>query len=93
MLLAIALYYALWAGEYTALDLWRIARRQQNETQLLAVSRQEHDSLERVVELLEDDPATIEAVARERFGMIGDGELLYRFVEVENDSTEAQPQP
>ena len=40
---------------------------------------------------LERDPATIERVARERFGMIREGETLYRFVPV--DSAAGAPKP
>ena len=39
------------------------------------------DSLRGRVEALENDPQTIETLARERFGMIRDGEVLYRFAE------------
>jgi cell division protein FtsB len=44
----------------------------------------EVDSLSALVERLEDDRSTIEAVARERFGMIREGEVLYRFVDVDS---------
>jgi hypothetical protein len=38
------------------------------------------DSLERVATAIERDPRTQERVARERFGMIRQGERLYRLV-------------
>jgi cell division protein FtsB len=84
LLLAIALYYAVWGGEYSVFDVRTLTiRQQQTELELTEVQRTV-DSLRVVEEKLEEDPATIEAVARERFGMIRDGELLYRFVEVDS---------
>jgi cell division protein FtsB len=88
-LLAVALYYAVWGGEYSAYDLFRLRERQLAEQIRLEDTRRQVDSLNALVATLESDPATIEAVARERFGMIRPGELLYRFVEL--DST-ADPQ-
>lgn len=80
-LLGVALYYAVLGGEYSSFDLWRIWRQQQVEAAALERTRAEADSLARIADLLEDDPTTIEAVARERFGMIRPGEILYRFVD------------
>jgi cell division protein FtsB len=83
--LALAGYYALWGGEYSAFHLVRLrADHAAAETQL-ALIRAEADSLKAFAERLENDDATIERVARERFGMIREGELLYRFVPVEAD--------
>jgi cell division protein FtsB len=81
-LLAVALYYAVWGGEYSALDQRSLSRRQDEVAARLALVRAQTDSLRRVAAQLEGDPATLETVARERFGMIRDGEVLYRFVEV-----------
>jgi cell division protein FtsB len=91
LLLSVALYYALFGGEYTALDLYRLSSRQDVEAERLETARARVDSLRRVADLLESDPVTIEQIARERFGMIRDGEVLYRFVEVRPDSTPVRP--
>jgi alkyl hydroperoxide reductase subunit F len=48
----------------------------------LARTEAEMDSLSRVAARLRDDPEAIERVARERYGMIREGEILYRFHEV-----------
>ena len=85
--LAVALYWAVWGGEYSAFDLLDLADRQELEAERLTAARAHVDSLRHVAEMLENDAATIESVARERFGMIRDRELLYRFVEVAEDST------
>jgi cell division protein FtsB len=83
LVLCVALYYAVWGGEYSAFDLLRLSEREEAERLRVEESRLQVDSLRQLVERLESDPATIEAVARERFGMIRAGELLYRFVEVD----------
>ena len=92
-LFGIAAYYALIGGEYTVLDLLRLHRAQEREAAQLASVRAARDSLETLVEELENDRATIEAVARERFGMIKEGEVLYRIVEVDSVEDGGQPQP
>ncbi len=82
-LASVALYYALWGGEYSAFDLGRLSDQRRTEAAVLAQTRTEVDSLNVLVEQLESDPATIERVARERFGMIREGETLFRFVDVD----------
>ena len=81
----VAGYYALWGGEYSTFDLARIAEQRTLEATRIGAAQVEVDSLNALIAKLEDDPATIEAVARERFGMIKEGELLYRFVEPEGE--------
>jgi cell division protein FtsB len=88
--LAVAGYYAVWGGEYSAWDLRRLRLDQESAQERLAESERQVDSLRHLARQLDQDPATIEAVARERFGMIRDGELLYRFVPV---SPEPAPAP
>ena len=90
LLLSVALYYAVWGGEYSAFDLRRLARQQEAERVRLAGARVLVDSLRLVAKRLEGDPATIEQVARERFGMIRPGEILYRFVEVDTAGAPAR---
>ena len=87
-LVTIAAYYAFWGGEYSAFDLGRLGVRQQEEAGRLAITRAEVDSLRALAAALESDPATIERVARERFGMVREGEVLYRFVELETEAPE-----
>jgi len=85
-LVAIAVYYAVWGGEYSLFDLRTLSMRLQAAEVELAELRRQVDSLRVVEEALENDPETIEAVAREQFGMIRDGELLYRFVDMDSAS-------
>jgi cell division protein FtsB len=87
--LAVALYYAVWGGEVSAFDLGRVQRQRQAAQDSVALIHREADSLRVQAKKLESDPATVERVARERFGMIRDGETLYRFVPA--DSQPAAP--
>jgi len=89
--LAVALYYAAFGGEYSAVDLLRLKRDRRGAEAQLARTRREVDSLKAQALKLERDPATIERVARERFGMIREGETLYRFVPVDSAAGAAKP--
>jgi cell division protein FtsB len=91
LVLAVALYYAALGGEYSAVDLLRLKRDRRASESELARTRREVDSLRVRAGKLERDPATIERVARERFGMIREGETLYRFVPVDSASAAAKP--
>lgn len=75
------LSFALQGGEYGTTDLFSQKRR-------LARAEAEVDSLQRRVDsltaykrLVETDPATQERIAREEFGMVKPGEVLYRFAD------------
>ena len=71
---------AAWGGEYSSAD-WIILRRQLAEERAKVTAlRIEIDSLARLAHELETNPAVQERVAREQFGMIRDGEVLYRVV-------------
>ena len=89
VLLAGALYFALFGGEYSWLELRRIRQDRTEEEDRLARERVRVDSLQARVDSLETDSATLERIARDRWGLIRDGERLYRFVDgdtVEVDS-------
>ena len=80
-MLAAAAYFALFGGEYSFLELQRIRREKEQESARLIEARRVIDSLRARVDSLENDSATIERVARERWGLIRPGERLYRFEE------------
>ena len=88
-MLALALWFAVWGGEFSVFDLARVQRQRRAAHDSAAAWRRQADSLRAEARKLESDPATIERVARERFGMIRDGETLYRFVPA--DSPAAGP--
>lgn len=71
---------AVWGGEYGTADWITIRRQLADERARVAVLRVELDSLTKLANDLETNPAVQERVAREQFGMIRDGEVLYRVV-------------
>lgn len=71
---------AVFAGEYSTLDWLTLRRQLAAERDTVAALRANLDSLARLARALETDPATQERVAREQFGLIRDGEILYRIV-------------
>ena len=78
---AIAGYVAAFGGEYSVVDL-RHGRaelvRMQSELDSL---RMESARLSARIDSLQSDTFLLERLAREEFGMIREGDLLYRFVE------------
>ena len=77
--LLIAAYYAIFGGEHTFFDLRRARADREVEAAELVRLKQANDSLKALVDSLQSDPVLLERLARERFGMIRDGEVLYRF--------------
>lgn len=71
---------AVWGGEYGTADWITIRRQLADERARVVVLRVEIDSLGKLATDLENNPAIQERVAREQFGMIRDGEVLYRVV-------------
>lgn len=65
-------------GEYGSLDWWALQRQVRAERAAIERLRLEIDSLRRAAEALERDPVTQERVAREAFGMLRPGEILFR---------------
>ena len=68
------------AGEYSTLDWLKLRRQLAVERDTVQSLKTAVDSLRHVVNALENDAATQERVAREQFGMIRDGEILYRII-------------
>ena len=71
---------AAWGGEYGTADWITIRRQLADERARVAALRIELDSLAKLANDLETNPVVQERVAREQFGMIRDGETLYRVV-------------
>jgi len=71
---------AFQAGEYSTLDWLTLRRQLAEERQAVNDLEVQLDSLERLARALENDPAAQERAAREQFGMIRKGEILYRLV-------------
>jgi cell division protein FtsB len=81
------IYFGVPGGEYGTTDL--LALRRQEASERAQVERLRHvvDSLERDAKAIETDLRVQERVARERFGMIRRGELLYRLVPADSGQT------
>ena len=71
---------AVLAGEYSTIDWLKIRSQLAQERDSVEALRAQVDSLARVARALETDPATQERAAREQFGLIRNGEILYRIV-------------
>ena len=74
------LLVAVFAGEYSTLDWLTLRSQLSEERDSVAALRASLDSLARVARALENDPAAQERAAREQFGLIRNGEILYRIV-------------
>ena len=94
-LVGLAAYYAVFGGEYSVFDLRRTRAAVSVEADTVARLRREIDSLKAWADSLQLDSAALERLARERFGMIRAGELLYRFAEPSDssDSSRARRAP
>lgn len=75
------LYFAVQGGEYGTTDILRQRNRMAEFRGAIDSLQQSVDSLEALAEALRTDRALQERVAREEFGMIREGEILYRIVD------------
>jgi cell division protein FtsB len=87
-LLALAVYYALFGGEYSLLELRKARIEIEAQEAELSLLRAEVERLRARADSLENDPAMLERIAREHFGMIRDGEILYRFAEPQDSAAD-----
>lgn len=78
--LGVALYYAVFGGEYSVLDVHQVQADTEVARETLAELERVADSLALRADSLETDDRALETLARERFGLIRDGEVLYRIV-------------
>jgi cell division protein FtsB len=77
VVLVLAALFALLAGEYSTWDYLTLRREEREERARIDTLRREVDSLEKEALAAERDPAVQERLARERYGMIRDGERVY----------------
>jgi cell division protein FtsB len=94
-LLLLAMYYAVFGGEYSVFEVRRARAEVEAARAELAELEERIDSLSARADSLENDPAALERIARERFGMIREGETLYRFAHPagEGPTLETGPNP
>jgi len=80
-LLGLAAYYAVFGGEYSLMEVKRVRQEIVENERELTELRKTLDSLRAWVDSLQNDSATLERLAREQFGLIREGEVLYRLAE------------
>ena len=73
--------FALLGGEFSTLDLITLTRQAREVGVKVAELQRTVDSLAVAARALERDPRVQERVARESFGMIRQGEFLYKLVQ------------
>ncbi len=88
--LGLALYFVVAGGEYSILDARRAEAELAARRAEIAAMRQAIDSLGHRIEALRTDDDMLERVAREQYGFIRDGEILYRITEPETPADSAQ---
>ncbi len=72
-------YFAFFGGEYSWLDLRRLERERKAQEAAVRATRQEVKGLRARADSLARDSLAVERLAREKYGLIRDGERLYRF--------------
>jgi cell division protein FtsB len=90
-LLGLAVYYALFGGEYSLWELRKARQEIEVQEQELSLLREEVEFLRARADSLENDSATLERIARERFGMIREGEVLYHLAEPRDSAADTIP--
>jgi cell division protein FtsB len=78
VIVLLALIFAIQGGEYSTWNWWQLHRAEKQETSMVAALTEVVDSLQKAAVAIERDPRVQERAARESFGMIRDGEFLYR---------------
>jgi cell division protein FtsB len=89
ILLAGATYFAFFGGEYSLLEIARIRHEKGIEQERYDSVREDVVLLQARVDSLENDGPTIMRIARERWGLIRQGEHLYRFDGADSTSADS----
>jgi cell division protein FtsB len=76
---AAALYFVIQGGEYGTTDLVKQRMEKKRLTAAIDSLEREVDSLRKYRKAVETDPKTQERIAREQWGMVRAGEILYLF--------------
>ncbi len=87
----IGLLFGYLGGEYSSGDLRTLRRDLAAAERAIAALEPEIDSLLQQADALESDPAAQERAARERFGMLRDGEIMYQVVPSPTPPTGRRP--
>ncbi len=80
VIVALALLFAVQGGEYSTWHWLELRRSERREAAQVAELKDAVDSLQAAAVAIERDPRVQERAARESFGMIREGEFLFRVV-------------
>ena len=86
LIIIAAFFIVLVLGKYNVFTLWRFQQQKtqlENKVQALKI---ENQRLVDQIEALKNDPRVIEKIAREKFGMVGRDEVIYRVLPESKDS-------
>jgi len=73
-------WIVVFGGEYSTFDWLKLEKQLREERRVVRDLDAQLDSLALLAHDLESNPAAVERAAREQFGMIRNGEILYRLV-------------
>jgi len=83
--LGFAAYFALAEGEYSYLEVRRAEAELESKQAELPRLIAENDSLGTLIEALVTDDQALERLAREKYGLVRDGEVLYRLSDPQDE--------
>ncbi|CAN5615232.1 hypothetical protein BH23GEM10_BH23GEM10_05110 [soil metagenome] len=86
VLLAGAAYFAVFGGDYDMFDLRRVRAEAATELARTDSTRADVLRMRERADSLASDSATIERIARERYGLIREDERLYRFADPDSQA-------
>ena len=76
----LAAFFVVQGGEHGTWSWYQLRKAERSERARIADLERTVDSLTRIAEAIEQDSTTQDRLARESYGMIRDGEFLYRLV-------------
>ena len=76
----LAAFFVVQGGEHGTWSWYQLRKAERSERARIADLEGIVDSLTRIAEAIEQDSTTQDRLARESYGMIRDGEFLYRLV-------------
>ncbi len=85
-ILTVAIGYGLVRSGGSVLTIWRLSRDRHEEIRLLREEEARKRTLEQEITRLESDSSYIEDIARREYGMIKDGEEVYRLPSAPTES-------
>jgi cell division protein FtsB len=72
--------YIFLFGDYGVYRMWKQNKEIAELQRTIEALRLEQEGLKQEIYLLENDPEYIEKIAREKYGMIKEGEIIYKIV-------------